>query len=172
MREFYDLNAPVTSASDDREYAVPDLNFYTTFSPKHPFSTPRSLRASTTHSTSINSYPTLKSIPPCCGHVPSEQYFPLLPESSYPFTQTQEASAIESACGNSLMIRMATESNVHSSSIQYIDADELRVTDKIGQGTFGSIHLAERFIIQDGSNHKTQLVIVKKLNDEVSDQQK
>ncbi|CAF4788550.1 unnamed protein product, partial [Rotaria magnacalcarata] len=75
------LNAPVTSAVDDRDYAVPDVNFYSTFahSPhmnlhrKHmpPLSSTSSYTCSPrlVRPANINRYPTLKPLPThCCLH--------------------------------------------------------------------------------------------------------
>lgn len=82
IREFHDMNGPIHSAVDDREYAVPDVNFYSTFAhsphmnvhqkyapPVLPSTStymcsPRLIRPVTRHC-----YPTLKPINPhCCIH--------------------------------------------------------------------------------------------------------
>ncbi|CAF2515743.1 unnamed protein product [Rotaria sp. Silwood2] len=186
IREFHDLNAPVTSAIDDREYAVPDVNFYSTFShsphinlhKKHipPLSStssytcsPRLIRTS-----NINRYPTLKPLPThCCIH---QQYLtmqhrqPSIKTNSNMilYCQTEEFSSIETFCGNSLMIKINSIIDNQQISIKEIHSDNINIIEKIGDGLFGSIHLAE----MKSNNNEKQSVVVKLLNDNVDEKQK
>ena len=164
VREFYDFNAPISSAMDDREYATPEMNFYSTFSPKHPCHSPPSLRASATNTTSINSYPTLKPIPPCCHHQPPIQYT----------TMQEEAPAIEAACGNSLMIQSFVIPHDQPVPINEINLDDVLLLDKLGDGLFGSLHLAEMKVKHspEVDEMTKRMVIVKSLHDHAPEQQK
>jgi hypothetical protein len=187
IREFHDLNAPITSAVDDREYAVPDVNFYSTFahSPHMnfhkkalpPLSTnssytcsPRLVRAS-----NMNCYPTLKTIPPhCCMHqqyltMQSRQQSISSNSNMILYTQTEEFPSIEAPCGNSLMIKMNSNlDNQQILNIKEINSDHLNLLEKMGDGLFGNIHLAEMKL----ANNEKQSVIVKSLNDNLDEKQK
>jgi len=143
IREFHDFNTPLTNAIDDREYAVPDLNFYSTFSP-------RLMRPSTS----------IKSIPHCCAHQSPRPVIYMPP--------VQDAPSVEASCGNSLMMTMLANDHQLQSFVKDLNANDLVVVKKIGDGLFGSIHLGE---LQIAENEK-QLVIVKTLNNNVDENQK
>jgi hypothetical protein len=186
IREFHDLNAPITSAVDDREYAVPDVNFYSTFthSPhlnlhKKPFS-PLSSVSSYTCSprlirpVNVNCYPTLKPIPAhCCIH---QQYLtmqhrqPSITSNSniILYSQTEEYPSIEGSCGNNLMIKLTSIVNSEQIILKEIDSENIHIIEKIGDGLFGNIHLAEMKLI----NNEKQNVIIKSLNDNIDEKQK
>lgn len=149
IREFHDLNAPVASAIDDREYAIPEVNFYSTFSPQHNLYSPRLMRIST---------------PQCCIHQQQQQqYLTMYQQPSMVISSIQEVQPIEAICGNSLMM---TIMEYQPMIIKEFDINDLVLIKKIGDGSFGSIHLAELKIM----NNKN--VIVKSLNDNTGDQQK
>jgi hypothetical protein len=162
IREFYDLNAPIASAIDDREYAIPDVNFYSTFSPKHHLYSPRFMRTSTTNSGSINPYSILKPIPQCCIH--QQQYSTICQPVPIMISSIQESLPIEATCGNSLMMTMNTIEENQMMLIKEINSDDLVFMTKIGEGLFGSIHLA--------MNNDKQHVIVKSLNENADEKQK
>jgi hypothetical protein len=119
------------------------------------------MRTSTTNSENINSYSTLKPIPHCCIH--QQQYLTM---PSILISPLQEAPPIEATCGNSLMITMVENQQI---LIKEIIGDDLVFIKKIGQGSFGNIHLAE---LQVNNTKEKQTVIVKSLNDNVGDNQK
>lgn len=137
IREFHDLNRPVASAMDDREYAVPDVNFYSTFSPKHNFYSPRLIRTPISH---------------CCMHLTMCQQ-----------SSIEGISSIEATCGNNLMIKTNLSEENQQILIKEMNSDDLIFIEKLGEGLFGSIHLAEI---------NKQNVIVKSLNDNTNDKQK
>jgi hypothetical protein len=120
------------------------VNFYSTFSPKHNFYSPRLMRT-----------PTLRPTPHCCVHLTMCQQ-----------ALMDDIPSIEGTCGNSLMIKMNMfEENQHI-PIKEINSDDLVLIKKIGEGSFGSIHLAEMQV------EKKQHVIVKSINDHANDKQK
>jgi hypothetical protein len=166
IREFHDLNAPIASAIDDRDYAIPDVNFYSTFSPQHNLYSPRLMRTSTTNSGSINNpYATLKPIPHCCVH--QQQYLTMCQSSS------MLIPPIEATCGNSLMIKMNMMMIENQQIlIKEINTDDLVFVNNIGHGLFGNIHLAELKILHNDNQIEKQNVIVKSLNDNIGDNQK
>ncbi len=164
IREFHDLNAPIPSAIDDREYAIPDVNFYSTFSPRHDLYSPRLMRTST------NAYPTLKPIPHCCIH--QQPYSTICQPSSIMISPIQEASPIEATCGNSLMMSMSIIEENQSMLIKEINSDDFVFITKINEGLFGSIHLAEMKMMSDDNKIEKQHVIVKLLNENVDEKQK
>jgi hypothetical protein len=170
IREFHDLNAPMPSAIDDREYAIPDVNFYSTFSPGHHLSSPRLMRTSTTNSERINLYPTIKPIPHCCIH--QQQYLTMCQPSSMLISPLQDIPPIEGTCGNSLMITMNTIVENQQILIKELNGDDLVFVKKIGEGLFGNIHLAEWKIINNDNKIEKRTVIVKALNDNVGENQK
>jgi hypothetical protein len=173
IREFHDLNAPIASAIDDREYAIPDVNFYTIFSQKYNLYSPRLMRASTTNSENINLCPTLNSIPHCCIYQQQQQqYITMCQQPSMLISPIQEGLPVEGICGNSLMITMNMMVENQQMLIKEIDGDNLVFVKKIGDGSFGSIHLAELKVINNNNNIEKQHVIVKSLNDNVGDNQK
>ena len=86
------------------------------------------------------------------------------------YSQREEFPPIEALCGNSLMIKL-TQSTIDSQSvttIKEIQADNLNLIEKLTDGLFGSIHLAEMQLI----NNEKQNVLVKFLNDNVDEKQK
>ncbi|CAF3912583.1 unnamed protein product [Adineta steineri] len=191
IREFHDLNAPITSAIDDREYAIPDVNFYSTFahSPhinhhtKHiaPLSSTSSYTCSPRliRSSNVNCYPTLKPLPQhCCIHqqylTMQRHHHPIIPTnsnmilSSPPPPPTDEFSSIEGSCGNSLMIKINSIIDNQLITIKEINSENLNIMEKIGDGSFGSIHIGEMKLL----NNETQTVIVKSLNDNNDERQK
>ncbi|CAF4679630.1 unnamed protein product [Rotaria sp. Silwood1] len=170
IREFHDLNAPIENAIDDREYAIPDVNFYSTFSPKHNLTSPHLLRALTINSNNMNSYPTLKPISHCCIH--QQQYLPIYQQSPILFSPIEETSPIEATCGNSLMITMNIVMDNKQISIKEINNDDLTCVENIGRGLFGNIHLAEVKVTNNDNKIEKQNVIIKSLNDNVDAQQK
>ena len=161
IREFHDLNAPIASAIDDREYAIPDLNFYSTFSPKHNLYSPRFVRTPTINSGSINPYPTLKPIPQCCIH--PQQYSTICQPVPMIISPIQDSLPIEAPCGNSLMM-----GENQTMLIKEINSDDLVFMNKIGEGLFGSIHLAELNVANGDKQH----VVVKSLNENADEKQK
>lgn len=194
IREFHDLNAPITSAIDEREYAVPDVNFYSTFthSPhinlhKKPLPTlsttssytcsPRLIRP-----TNVNCYPTLKPMPAhCCIHqqyltMQHHHHHPPLPpplplpssSSSIAYTQTEEFPILEASCGNNLMIKINSNVNHETININEINSENLNILEKIGDGLYGNIHLGEMKL----SNNEKQNVIIKSLNENIDEKQK
>lgn len=165
IREFHDLNAPIACAIDDREYAVPEMNFYSTFSPQHNLYSPRLMRVPTINSHNGNLYPTLKPIPHCCIHQQQQQYV----QPPIFISSIQEASPIEAICGNSLMMTMV---EYQPMLIKELNNDDLVLIKKIGDGSFGSIHLAELQIINKDNQIEKQNVIVKLLNDNIDENQK
>ncbi|CAF3512842.1 unnamed protein product [Rotaria socialis] len=187
IREFHDLNAPVTSAVDDRDYAVPDVNFYSTFahSPhmnlhrKHipPLSSTPSYTCSPrlVRPANINRYPTLKPLPThCCLH---QQYLtmqhrqPSIKSNSNMILYcqtTEEFPSIEALCGNSLMIKINSTIDNQQILIKEIQSDSINFIEKIGDGLFGSIHLAEMKLV----DNEKQNVIIKSLNDNVEEKHK
>ena len=164
VREFYDYNAPVSSAIDDRDYAMPDVNFYSTFSPKHHLQSPRSTRASTTNSNTIRSYRTLKPVPPCCVFQDQEQHLNVNPLAATVLPLHDDVPSVEAACGNSLILRMSPVTNDHPTSTKEIHSDDLILKEKIGGGLFGSIHLAEWKTSHQENKTETTQVIVKALD--------
>ncbi|UJR28723.1 hypothetical protein I4U23_009952 [Adineta vaga] len=187
IREFHDLNAPMTSAIDDREYAIPDINFYSTFthSPHlnhhKKYITPLSSTSSYTCSPrlvrppNVNCYPTLKPLPSqhCCIH---QQYLtmqhcqPPIPINANRILppHAEEFSSIESSCGNSLMMKLNSMIDNQLTAIKEINSDDINIMEKIGDGLFGSIHIAEMKLI---TNEK-QTVLVKSLNENTDERQK
>lgn len=157
------MNAPVTNNIDDREYAMPDMNFYSTFSPAHNVYSPRLIRTSVT-----TPYPTLKPIPFCCVHQ-QQTYSTITQQSSVLYSPTQDISSIEGPCGNSLMIQMNAIVENQQISMQEINHNQVVFIQKIGDGLFGSIHLAEVHRINQENMFEKQHVIVKSLNDNVGD---
>ena len=186
IREFHDMNGPINSAVDDREYAVPDVNFYSTFShsphlnlhqkyhpPAPPSSSymcsPRLIRPVTRHC-----YPTLKPINPhCCIH---QQYLTMQTRQStkssnsniVTYCHPEEFPSIEASCGNCLMIKYPSIGDNQLITINEIHSDRLTLMEKIGDGLFGSLHVAEL----SSSNHEKQMVIVKSLKDATDEKQK
>ncbi|CAF4084609.1 unnamed protein product [Adineta steineri] len=167
IREFYDLNAPITNTIDEREYAASDINFYSTFSPPNNLYSPRLIRPSVINS---NAYPTIKPISYCC--IQEQQYTTLCQQSSILLSLTQDILPIEGLCGNSLMIKMNVIEENQQISINEINDDQLIFIKKIGNGLFGSIHLAEIHGIYLNNKIEKQHVIVKTLNDNVGDDKK
>ncbi len=170
IREFHDLNAPIASAIDDREYAVPDVNFYSTFSPIHNLYSPRFVRTPTINSGSINSYPTLKPIPQCCIH--QQQYSTICQPVPIIISPIQESLPIEATCGNSLMMTMDVIGENQTMLIKEINSDDLVFMTKIGEGLFGSINLAELNVMNGDSKIDKQHVVVKSLNENADEKQK
>ena len=186
IREFHDMNAPINSAVDDREYAVPDVNFYSTFahsphinlhqkhlpilSPNSSYTcSPRLIRPINRHC-----YPTLKPISPhCCMH---QQYLTMQTRQSsksvhphmIPCPPAEEFPSIEATCGNSLMVKAPSLLDSQHISITEMQSDHLAILNKIGDGLFGSIHLAELTT----ANQDKQAVLVKSLNDNADEKQK
>ena len=186
IREFHDMNAPVTSAVDDREYAVPDVNFYSTFnhSPHinmHPkYLPPLSSNSSYTCSPRLirpvnrHCYPTIKSVTPhCCIH---QQYLTMQTRQSTKscnsnniiYSQSEEYPAVEAPCGNSLMIKVPLTSEILPPSIIEIPSDQLKLIEKIGDGLFGSLHLAE----MTSTDEEKRMLLVKSLSDNADEKQK
>ncbi|CAF1025740.1 unnamed protein product [Adineta ricciae] len=163
VREFYDLNAPITNSGDDRDYAVPDMNFYSTFSPAHHIYTPRLLRAS-----ALNPCPTLKPTSYCCLHQQQEHSYATACQQVFP-PVVQDISSIEATCGNSLMIQMNSMGENHQMSMQEITSDQLVFIEKIGDGLFGSIHIAE---MSNDTDSEKRTVVIKVLNDNVAEDKK
>jgi len=130
------------------------------------------MRASTTNSESINPYPTLKPIPHCCIHQQQQQYITMCQQPSMLISPIQEALPIEGTCGNSSMITMNMIVENQQMLIKQMDGDNLVFVKKIGDGSFGSIHLAELKVINNDNKIEKQHVIVKSLNDNVGDNQK
>ncbi|CAF3793230.1 unnamed protein product [Rotaria sordida] len=173
IREFHDLNAPIESAIDDREYAIPDVNFYSTFSPKHNLTSPHLIRPLTINSNNMNSYPTLKPILHCCIHQQQQkQHLSMYQQSSILFSSIEEIPLIEATCGNSLMITMNLIMDNKQISIKEINSDDLICIDNIGHGLFGNIHLAELQITNNDNQIEKQNVIIKSLNENVDVKQK
>ena len=143
------MHAPIASATDDREYAIPDVNFYTTFSPRHNFCSPRLMRASTTNT----------GMPHCCVYQPPPILIP----------PVQDAPSIEATCGNSLMMTLMEN---QPGLINDLNADDLVLVKKIGDGSFGNIQLAELQVIISENKIEKQFVIVKSLNETVDDNQR
>ncbi|UJR20843.1 hypothetical protein I4U23_023953 [Adineta vaga] len=167
VREFYDLNVPITNTNDDRDYAVPDVNFYSTFSPAHHVYSPHLIRTSTANT---NPYPTLKPISYCCLHHPHQQEHPYATMCQQISPPTiQDISSIEATCGNSLMIKLNPNVQNQQMSMKEINNDQLVFIEKIGDGSFGSLHIAEMNV--DNAIEK-ETVIVKLLNDNIGDQTK
>jgi len=81
----------------------------------------------------------------------------------------QEASPIEAICGNSLMMTMIEYQQILTKEL---NSDDLVLIKKIGDGSFGSIHLAELQVINNNNQIEKQNVIVKSLNDNAGDHQK
>ena len=160
----------MASAIDDREYAIPDVNFYSTFSPSHNLYSPRLMRTPTAHSGSINPYPTLKPIPHCCAL--QQQYLTMCPSPSVRMAPIQEGPLIEAICGNSLMITMNLMEGKQPILIKEINGDDLVFIAKIADGLFGSIHLAEMEVMNDDSAIEKHNVIVKSLSENAKDNQK
>lgn len=157
VREFHDLNAPINSAVDDREYAVPDANFYSTCSPRHNLCSPRLIRTPT-----INGYSTLKPIPhSCCVQ---QQYMPMCLSSS--------SMMVEGICGNSLMMTMNTVQENQPMLIKEIHMDDLVFIAKIGHGLFGDLHLAKMKVKKNESIVEEENVIVKSLNEIAGENEK
>lgn len=137
IREFYDYNAPVSSATEEREYAVPEVNFYSTFSPKH---------------LCHNVYPTLKSVGTCCVH---------------PYPDRSVLPTIEAMCGNSSISRMPMGiAGDQQRSINELKSDQLIFEEKLTDGKYGSLHLAQ--FISD----QQRLVLVKVLKENVPEDAK
>ncbi|CAF3991272.1 unnamed protein product [Rotaria sp. Silwood2] len=170
IREFHDLNAPIESAIDDREYAMPDVNFYSTLSHKYNLTSPRLFRALTINPNNMNSYPTLQPISHCCFH--QQQYLPMHQQSPMLFSQVEESPPVEAPCGNSLMITMNIIMDNKQVSIKEINSDDLICIENIGHGLVGSIHLAELQVTNNDNEIKKQNVIIKSLNDNADVKQK
>ena len=175
------MNGPINSAVDDREYAVPDVNFYSTFAhsphlnvqqkyapPVIPpaatyMCSPRLIRPMTRHC-----YPTLKPINPhCCIH---QQYLTMQTRQStksasnsnvITYAPTEDFPPIEAPCGNSFMVKCSSSDDHQSININEIHSDRLTLMEKMADGLFGSLHVAEL----TSFNHEKQLVIVKSLKD-------
>ncbi|CAF3471573.1 unnamed protein product [Rotaria socialis] len=163
IREFHDLNGPIMSAMDDREYTVPDINFYSTFSPQHPISSPHLIRAPTLNSNMMSPYPTLKPAIHCCVH--QQQYQPLYQSSPMILSAIEDIPPIEAICGNNLMITINRMVDNRQISIKEINSDDLIFIENIGHGLFGSIYLTELKIINNDNKMEKKSVIVKSLND-------
>ena len=172
VREFHDLNVPVESAIDDDDYAIPDVNFYSTFSPKHTLSSPHLIRTSTMiNSNNVKTYSTLKPILPCCIH--QQQYLSMYQQSSpILFSLMDETPTVEAPCGNSLMITMNMYIESKQISIKDINSDDVVFIANIGHGLFGSISLAEIKLINNDNKIEKRNVIIKSLNDDVDVKQK
>ena len=186
IREFHDLNAPVTSAVDDREYAIPDVNFYSTFAHSPHMNLHKKLHPTLSSTPSytcsprlirpgnINCYPTLKPLPThCCIH---QQYLtmqhrqPSITSNSniILYSQNDEHPSIEGSCGNNLMIKLTPIINIEPIILKEINSESINIIEKIGDGLFGTIHSAEMKLI----NNEKQDVIIKSLNDNVDEKQK
>lgn len=180
------MNAPISSAIDDREYAVPDVNFYSTFAHSPhiglhkkilpPFSSASSYTCSPrlVRPGHVNCYPTLKPIPAhCCIH---QQYLtmqhrqPSITSNSNVIlcSPNEEYPTIEGSCGNSLMMKLLPLINSETIILNEIDSDNINIIEKIGDGLFGSIHLAEMKL----ANNEKQNVMIKSLNEDVDEKQK
>ena len=81
------------------------------------------------------------------------------------YAPTEEFPPIEAPCGNSLMVKYSSLDDHQSININEIHSDRLTLMEKIGDGVFGSLHLAEL----TSFNHEKQMVIVKSLKD-ISDE--
>jgi hypothetical protein len=82
------------------------------------------------------------------------------------YSQTEEFPSIEASCGNSLMIKI---NSIHEQIIlKEINSENINIIEKLGDGLFGNIHLAEMKLI----NNEKQTVIVKSLNDNIDEKQK
>ncbi|CAF1656854.1 unnamed protein product, partial [Adineta ricciae] len=188
IREFHDLNAPITSAVDDREYAVPDINFYSTFahSPHlnhhKKYITPLSSASSYTCSprlirpANINCYPTLKTLPSqhCCIH---QQYLTMQhcqpsitvnPNRVLPPSVVDELATIEGPCGNSLMMKFNSMVDTQLITIKEINSDDINIMEKIGDGLFGSVHVGEMKL----NGGERQTVLIKSLQESTDEKQK
>lgn len=170
IREFHDLNPPIDNAIDDREYAIPDINFYSTFSPTHNLSTPHLIRASTVDPNNMHSYLTLKPISHCCIH--QQQFLPMYTPSSMLLAQVEDFPPIEANCGNSLMITMHRTMDDEQITTKEINSDDIIFGENIGHGAFGSVHLGEMQFINNDNKVEKQTVIIKLLNDNVDAKQK
>ena len=180
IREFHDMNAPVTSAIDDREYAVPDVNFYSTFAhsphmnlhkkPLPPLSSTSSYTCSPrlVRPANVSYYPTLK---PLLGHCCIHQQYLTMQRCQPPsihYSQVEDYPPIEASCGNSLMVKFNSTIQFDSLNINEINSENIHILDKIGDGLFGSIHLAEMTL----SNNDKQHVLIKSLHDNCDDKQR
>lgn len=162
------------------------MNFYSTFthSPhislhkKHipPLSSTSSYTCSPrlVRAPHINRYPTIKPLPThCCIH---QQYLtmqhrqPSIKSNSNVilYNHTEEYPSIESFCGNSLMIKINSSIDNQPKPINEILSDNISIIEKIGDGLFGSIHLAEMKSI----NNEKQHVILKTLHENIDEKQK
>lgn len=165
IREFHDLNAPIASAIDDREYAIPDINFYSTFAVQNHLSTPRLMRALSGNSNTMKPYATLKPMTNCCIH--QQQCLPVYQQSPIILSSKENIPPIEASCGNSLMISTNRILDNKHPSIKELNSDDLIFIENVGHGLFGSIYLAQIKIMKNDNKVETQTVIVKSLNDNV-----
>jgi hypothetical protein len=83
-------------------------------------------------------------------------------------SQTEEYPSIEGTCGNNLMIKLTPMINSQQINLKEIDSENIHIIEKIGDGLFGNIHLAEMKLI----NNEKQNVIIKSLNDNIDEKQK
>jgi len=84
------------------------------------------------------------------------------------YSQTEEFPSIEASCGNNLMIKINSMIYNEQIIIKEINSENLNIIEKIGDGSFGTIHLAEMKLI----NNEKQNVIIKSLNDNIDEKQK
>jgi hypothetical protein len=180
------MNAPINSAVDDREYAVPDVNFYSTFAhsphvnhhlkhlPSLSSNSPYMCTPRLIHPTGHHCYPTLRPMSPhCCMHQPylTIQTRHTTKSSNCQMTScspSDEFPSIEASCGNSSMVRCHSQFDSQTMPVKDIHVEHLTFKEKLGDGLFGSVHLAELFV----PNHEKQFVIVKSLKDNVDEKHK
>jgi hypothetical protein len=81
------------------------------------------------------------------------------------YSQTDEFPSLEGSCGNNLMIKINPLLNNEQIIIKEINSDNINILEKIGEGLFGNIHLAEM-------KNEKQNVLIKSLNDNTDEKQK
>ncbi len=81
------------------------------------------------------------------------------------YSQTDEFPSLEGSCGNNLMIKINPLLNNEQIIIKEINSDNINILEKIGEGLFGNIHLAEM-------KNEKQNVLIKSLNDNIDEKQK
>ncbi|CAF0831961.1 unnamed protein product [Didymodactylos carnosus] len=187
IREFHD---PKFNDSD-REYAVPDIGYYSTFShsphlkSNHLQSSssytcsPRLLRSndlSTTNNLSNNTCITMLSPNQHCTH---HDYHHNHVDMTYNTTTLKQKCVhetnlipVEGVCGNCTMIKLISSNSTGIVASSSIPSENIKFIEKIGNGLFGNIHIGELYQLNDQQQYQTQTVLIKSIKHDVDENTK
>ncbi|CAF1078740.1 unnamed protein product [Didymodactylos carnosus] len=180
IREFHDPKF----SDGDREYAVPDIGYYSTFSRSpHSKSHANHLHSSSSYTCSPrlvrSNDPSMTNT--CMTMLPSNQHcmHHHLHHRNHANMSSNittlkrkcvhETSLIplEGVCGNCTMmnnaIKLINSNSTGTVPSSSISSENIRFIEKIGGGLFGDIHIAELRESNDQQQHKTQTVLIKSI---------